>query len=148
MYCPFLQDERILTLYAFHRLDIVLNEQEFYITRWLECLEKNRNWFRKPLTSIVQLLYLRSNELQTTALPVLLLQQESPHFRVILSQALLTGPGAIFIRSAGGSVGLLQTHTEADRGPLAQGLQNSKNNSEQKGEHKMIGDHIRQIVKH
>lgn len=66
--------------------------------------------------------YLRRNELQTTTLSVLLLLQQSPHFWVVLSQTLLSGPGAIVIRRTGGCMRLLEAYTETNRGPLAQGL--------------------------
>lgn len=68
------------------------------------------------------LFYLRGDELQATALTVLLLPQQAPHLRVVLGQTVLTRPRTLFIHSASGSVGLLPTHTEDPRGPLAQRL--------------------------
>lgn len=66
--------------------------------------------------------YLRGNELQAAALAVLLLLQQAPHLGIILGQTVLTRPRTLFIHSASGGVGLLPTHTEDDRCPLAQWL--------------------------
>lgn len=66
--------------------------------------------------------YLRCDELQAAALPVLLLQQQIPHLGVVLSQAFLARPWTIFINCTGGSMGLLAAYTETDWGSLAQWL--------------------------
>lgn len=66
--------------------------------------------------------HLGGNELQAAALTVLLLLQQVPHLRVILGQTVLTRPRTFFIHGTGGGVGLLPTHTEDGRGPLAQRL--------------------------
>lgn len=67
--------------------------------------------------------HLRRNELQSAALPVLLLQQQIPHLGVVLRQALVARPRTIFIHHpGGGGLGLLATHSETDRGSLAQRL--------------------------
>lgn len=72
------------------------------------------------------MLHLRGNELQATALTVLLLLQQVPHLGVILGHTVLTCPCTFFIHSTGGGVGLLPTHTEANRGSPAQWLLTEK----------------------
>lgn len=75
-----------------------------------------------PVAKTCQVGYLRCDELQATALPVLLPLQQIPHLRVILSQAFIACPWTIFIDNTSGSVGLLGTYAKTNWGPLAQGL--------------------------
>lgn len=92
------------------------------ISKYLNCQRQIKFKIKMHYSFLWKMFHLRCDELQATALPVLLPLQQIPHLRVILSQTLLACPWPIFIHCAGAGVGLLTTYNEANWGSLAQWL--------------------------